>query len=61
MHVWKLTSGVNAISAHVVADPQSSVGDLLERARQCATDEFKIAHVTIQIEPPGWHCDGPHL
>jgi len=61
LHVWTLTSGVDASSVHVVADPQSSVGELLERARQCAKYEFKIAHVTIQIEPPGWHCDGPHL
>lgn len=61
LHVWTLTSGVNAISAHVVADPLSSAGDLLERVRHCALHEFRIAHVTIQVEPPGWHCDGPHL
>ena len=45
LHVWTLTSGVDASSVHVVADPQSSVGELLERARQCAIHEFKIAHV----------------
>jgi len=61
LHVWTLTSGVNALSAHLVADPQTSVGDILGRARQCATHDFKIAHVTIQVEPPGWHCDGAHL
>jgi cobalt-zinc-cadmium efflux system protein len=61
LHVWALTSGVNAISAHLVADVGSGVGDLLARARHCATHEFRIAHVTIQIEPPGWHCEGPHL
>lgn len=61
LHVWTLTSGVNALSAHVVADPQTSVGDILGRARRCVNHDFKITHVTIQIEPPGWHCDGPHL
>lgn len=61
LHVWTLTSGVNALSAHLVADPQSSVGGILSRARHCVTHEFKITHVTIQVEPPGWHCDGPHL
>ena len=60
LHVWTLTSGVNAISAHVVGDPQFSVGDILDRARHCAAHEFGLAHVTIQIEPPGWHCEGPH-
>ena len=61
LHVWTLTSGVNALSVHLVADPQSSVGGILTRARRCVTHEFKITHVTIQVEPPGWHCDGPHL
>lgn len=48
-------------SHRLVADPLSSVGGILARARHCVTHEFKITHVTIQIEPPGWHCDGPHL
>ncbi len=61
LHVWTLTSGVNALSAHLVADTQTSVGELLAEARRCATHNFKIAHVTIQIEPPNWHCDGSHL
>lgn len=61
LHVWTLTSGVNALSAHLVADTQTSVGDLLAEARRCATREFKITHVTFQIEPPNWQCDGPHL
>jgi len=61
LHVWTLTSGVNAMSAHVVADPQTGAGVILSRARDCAMQEFKIAHVTIQIEPAGWRCDGPHL
>jgi cobalt-zinc-cadmium efflux system protein len=61
LHVWTLTSGVHALSVHLIADPQSSVASLLDRARHCAVDHFRIAHVTIQIEPPGWHCEGPHL
>ena len=61
LHVWALTSGVNAMSAHVVADPQTSASDILSKARDCATKDFKIAHVTIQVEPTGWRCEGPHL
>lgn len=61
LHVWTLTSGINAMSAHVVADPQTSPSDILSKARDCATKDFKIAHVTIQVEPTGWLCEGPHL
>lgn len=61
LHVWTLTSGVNALSAHLVVGPQSNPGDTLGRARDCVTHGFPITHVTMQLEPPGWHCDGPHL
>lgn len=60
LHVWALTSGVNAISVHVVAKDGNDVGDLLTRVGQCATGHFKIAHVTVQVEPPGWTCGGTH-
>jgi len=60
LHVWALTSGVNAISVHVVARDGNDVGDLLTRVGQCATGHFKIAHVTVQVEPPGWTCGGAH-
>jgi len=60
LHVWALTSGVNAISVHVVAKDSNDVGDLLTRVGQCATGHFKIAHVTVQVEPPGWTCGGGH-
>jgi cobalt-zinc-cadmium efflux system protein len=49
LHVWSLTSGVNALSVHVVA----TVGE-------CASHRFRIAHVTVQVEPPGWKCGGTH-
>ncbi|MEP6918560.1 MAG: cation diffusion facilitator family transporter [Acidobacteriota bacterium] len=60
LHVWTLTSGVNAISVHVVANDPQSFGELLTRVDECATKHFKIAHVTVQVEPPGWHCHGMH-
>jgi cobalt-zinc-cadmium efflux system protein len=50
-----------AIAAvHVVARDGNDVGDLLTRVGQCATGHFKIAHVTVQVEPPGWTCGGAH-
>lgn len=60
LHVWALTSGVNALSVHVVANDAHDVGELLTRVGTCATGQFHIAHVTVQVEPPGWACGGMH-
>jgi cobalt-zinc-cadmium efflux system protein len=60
LHVWALTSGVNALSVHVVAKDSGEFGELLTRVDQCATGHFRIAHVTVQVEPPGWKCHGMH-
>lgn len=50
LHVWSLTSGVNAMSTHVVMADGVASDKLLERIRQLVTSDFTIAHVTIQIE-----------
>ncbi len=61
VHVWSLTSGVNAMSAHaVLADGASSV-DVLGALHAKITTGFKIAHVTVQLEPPGWERLETHL
>ena len=60
LHVWSLTSGVNALSVHVVATDGNDLGDLLSRVGECASHRFRIAHVTVQVEPPGWNCGGMH-
>jgi len=60
LHVWSLTSGVNALSVHVVADHANEVSGLLDRVGECASHRFRIAHVTVQVEPPGWRCGGIH-
>ena len=50
LHVWSLTSGVNAMSAHVVMADGATSDTLLSRVRQRMTSNFPIAHVTIQTE-----------
>ena len=60
LHIWSLTSGVNALSIHVVANELDDVGNQLTRVGQCATGHFRIAHVTVQVEPPGGTCAGMH-
>jgi cobalt-zinc-cadmium efflux system protein len=52
VHVWTITSGVYALSAHVIIDdrPVSGSRVLLDAIRQRLTDRFKIMHSTIQLE-----------
>ena len=56
LHVWTITSGIDALSAHVVvADgtPASVAETLVDRLAVVLRDEFKLDHSTIQVEPTG--------
>ncbi len=61
LHVWSLTSGVNALSVHAVLADGSEHDDVLTRVHDCCTHEFKIAHVTAQTEREGFACHEKHL
>lgn len=50
LHVWSITSGMESLSAHVLAHPDSDADALLISIRRLLADRFGIAHVTIQIE-----------
>jgi cobalt-zinc-cadmium efflux system protein len=61
LHVWAITSGVNALSVHVVMAAGGDLADVLNRARECVADGFPIFHVTVQVEPPGFVESETHL
>jgi len=61
LHVWALTSGVNAMSAHVVCSNGASRDDILTRVHDCIRSRFPIIHVTVQLEPKGWEQTETHL
>jgi cobalt-zinc-cadmium efflux system protein len=52
IHVWTITSGVHAMSAHVLIDDQlvSRSRDLIDEIRTLLAEKFKILHSTIQLE-----------
>ncbi len=53
LHVWTLTSGVLAMSCHVVVDgDQFKRAEILSRVNSIARQQFRIDHTTIQIEEP---------
>ena len=61
LHVWTLTSGMNAMSAHVVLADGATHDNVLAAVRERVTSGFKIAHVTVQIEPAGFAEGETHL
>lgn len=61
LHVWSLTSGVNALSVHAVLAEGAEHDDVLTRVHERCTTEFKIAHVTAQTERVEFGCHETHL
>ena len=54
LHIWTITSGFDALSAHVVTDELRPPADLLADLRATLHERFGIDHLTIQIEPHGF-------
>lgn len=55
LHAWTITSGVNAMSAHVVIDEETLDWDrydeILDELHACLSEHFDTSHCTIQLEP----------
>ncbi|MFC5423646.1 cation diffusion facilitator family transporter [Bosea eneae] len=50
LHVWTITSGLDAMSCHLVIDDMGRSSAALAMAQAILRKEFKLNHVTIQIE-----------
>jgi cobalt-zinc-cadmium efflux system protein len=53
LHIWTITSGFVALSAHVVT-PENPDPCLLADLRNLLQQRFGIGHTTIQLEPEGF-------
>jgi len=56
LHVWTLTSSVNAMTAHIWIRDGADESTVLQDLRRIAKEEFEIEHSTIQIEKG---CESP--
>jgi len=61
LHVWSITSGKDALSAHVVCDCECYNKELVEQIRRRLHDRFGISHLTIQLETPDFDEDEIHF
>ena len=51
LHVWTITSGYVALSAHVVCAHDAGSDMVLARVNRLLREHFRITHTTIQVEP----------
>jgi len=62
LHVWTITSGLIALSCHIVVTcegPNCRTHDqILTDAKAVLRDKFAIEHTTIQFESPSYRHDG---
>lgn len=63
VHAWTITSGIPALTAHVVVDSATldacGPESMLDQLQECAHDCFDIDHTTFQLEPQD-HAEHEH-
>lgn len=55
VHLWTITSGLEALSAHVVIDKSTNHDRLLQKIQRRLAERFRIDHITIQFEHDPCH------
>ena len=63
LHAWTLSSGYNAVTAHVVISDTVLPADreqVLDGLRHMIPDRFPVRHITIQLEESAECCDESH-
>ena len=50
LHVWEVTSGFNALSAHVIVAAGEDCHEVRRGLSRLLEDRFALAHTTLQVE-----------
>lgn len=61
LHVWTITSGREALSAHVIHADTISQPELLRALRGKLYEQFGLDHLTIQMETPDFEDETFHF
>lgn len=61
LHVWSLTSGVNAVSLHAVLSETADFPSTLAEIHHQLTRNFPLHHATVQLEPPNFSGDSGEI
>jgi cobalt-zinc-cadmium efflux system protein len=60
LHVWEVTSGFPALSAHVLVDGHSDCHERRAELERLLADRFDIRHSTLQVDHPHAGNDADH-
>lgn len=64
LHAWTLSSGYNAVTAHVVVSETILPGErerVLDGLRHMIPDHFPVRHLTLQLEESTECCEETHM
>ncbi len=50
LHVWEVTSGFSALSAHIVVAAGDDCHELRRKLQQLVREQFRIEHTTLQVD-----------
>jgi cobalt-zinc-cadmium efflux system protein len=50
LHVWTITSGFPALSAHVLVEPRSDCHAIRRQLERVLRERFSLTHTTLQVE-----------
>jgi cobalt-zinc-cadmium efflux system protein len=60
LHVWRIGSGFDTLSVHLVVREEADWGKVKEAARSVLRERYGIDHCTLETESPAEHPDGTH-
>ncbi len=62
VHAWTITTGYNAMAAHILIDPEypGDIEPLMREVRSMVKDSFGIHHATLQLERSARECSESH-
>lgn len=55
LHIWTITQGMDALSAHVSVERGQPSGPILQQLQDVLHERFGVDHATLQLEPLGFH------
>lgn len=53
LHVWEVTSGFAALSAHVIVGKDSACHEIRRALKRMLADAFQLEHTTLQVDHEG--------
>ncbi len=57
LHIWTITTGKDALLAHVVVEPDHFRHDTVMSIERALREKFDLCHITLQLEPPDFQED----